>query len=125
VHEDLANFDALAAGTQGIFHALAAPDDRHTTQLLCKVHADILASRGCYDRLLGKWQMPQASLDNLPQDDDHSARIQCEHAISQGLTMLRAHTLTASAHQPQQTVGVEHKIRSHSLDIPTLAGCKI
>ena len=58
VHEDFADLDALAAGTQGVLHALAAADDGHTAKLLCEVHAHILASRGCQDCLLCEWQMP-------------------------------------------------------------------
>jgi len=42
VHQDLANLDAFAAGTQGILHGLATADDAHSTQLLGKVNTHIL-----------------------------------------------------------------------------------
>ena len=41
VDQDLANLDALAAGTQGILHGLPTPDDAHTTQPLRKIHTHI------------------------------------------------------------------------------------
>ena len=67
VHQDLANLDALAAGSEGILHGLSAADDADATQLLCKVDTDILRACGSDDGVLCKWQVAQASLHHLKQ----------------------------------------------------------
>ena len=65
VNEDLANLDALAAGSERVLHGLPAADDGHPTQALGKVHAHILLARGCGHCLLCERQMPQTSLHHL------------------------------------------------------------
>ena len=65
MYEDLANLDALAAGTQGILHGLSTADDAHAAQLLGKVDTHILRASGCDDCVLSKGQMTKACLNHL------------------------------------------------------------
>ena len=65
VHQDLANLDAFAAGTQGILHGLATADDAHSTQTFGKVHTTVLRACGCCDCQLCKWQKSKTSFHNL------------------------------------------------------------
>jgi len=65
VHQDLANLDAFAAGSQGILHGLATADDAHSTQTLGKVHTTVLRACGCCDCQLCKRQKSKTSFYNL------------------------------------------------------------
>ncbi len=74
MHQDLADLDALAAGAQGILHALPAADDGHAAQLLGKVNADVRVLCPRHHALLRKRQVPQAVLHHLHQVQATSAR---------------------------------------------------
>ena len=65
VDQDLANLDALTAGTQSILECFATPDDTDATQLLGKIYANIGTACGSDDAPLGERQVAQPGFHHL------------------------------------------------------------